>query len=96
MSAIVDAAVTALNAKLAGSGFDGSVKFVIEDEGGVVIDANGARAGDDDADCVLTADTETFQGMLEGDVNPTSAFMSGRLKVDGDMGLAMKLGALLG
>jgi putative sterol carrier protein len=45
---------------------------------------------------VLTADVETFQGLLDGDVNPTSAFISGRLKVDGDMGLAMKLGSLLG
>ena len=34
--------------------------------------------------------------MLDGDVNPTTAFMSGRLKVDGDMGLAMKLGSILG
>jgi len=38
---------------------------------------------------------ETFQGMLTGDVNPTSAFMTGGLKVDGDMGAAMKLGAIL-
>ena len=96
MSEIVDAAVKALNAKLAGGGIDGSVKFVIEDEGEVLIDEDGARADDGEADCVLTSDVETFQGMLEGDVNPTSAFMSGRLKVDGDMGLAMKLGALLG
>ncbi len=96
MSEIVDAAVKALNARLEGGGFDGSVKFVIEDEGEVLIDEAGARAGDGAAECVLTADAATFQGMLEGDVNPTSAFMSGRLKVDGDMGLAMKLGALLG
>ena len=34
--------------------------------------------------------------MLDGDINPTAAFMSGRLKVDGDMGLAMKLGSILG
>ncbi len=95
MSAIVDAAVAALNAKLAGGGFDGSVRFVIEDEGELLIDEGGARAGDGEADCVLTADADTFRGMLEGEVNPTSAFMSGRLKVDGDMGLAMKLGALL-
>ncbi len=45
---------------------------------------------------MLTADAETFQGIMDGDVNPTSAFMGGRLKVDGDMGLAMKLGNLLG
>ncbi len=70
MSAIVDAAVKALNAKLAGGGFDGSVKFVIEDEGEVVIDGDGARAADGEADCVLTADADTFQGMLDGDVEP--------------------------
>ena len=34
--------------------------------------------------------------MLDGDLDPTAAFMSGRLKVDGDMGLAMKLGSILG
>jgi putative sterol carrier protein len=96
MSEIVDAAVNALNAKLGGGGIEGSVKFVIEDEGAVRIDEDGARADDGDADCVLTSDVATFQGMLDGDVNPTSAFMSGRLKVDGDMGLAMKLGSILG
>ena len=41
------------------------------------------------------ADADTFQGMLSGDVNPTSAFMTGGLKIDGDMGTAMKLGAIL-
>lgn len=96
MSDIVAAAVKALNAKLGGGGIDGTVKFVIEDEGAVLIDETGASAAEGEADCVLTANAETFQGILDGDVNPTSAFMSGRLKVDGDMGLAMKLGSLLG
>ena len=67
----------------------------IDGEGCIMIDENGVRAGDEDADCTLTADAETFQGMLSGDVNPTSAFMSGGLQVDGDMSAAMKLGALL-
>jgi putative sterol carrier protein len=35
------------------------------------------------------------QGMMDGETNPTSAFMSGKLKVDGDMGMAMKLAAAL-
>ena len=43
MSDIINAAVTALNEKLAGAAFDGSAKFDIEGEGGVVIDADGAR-----------------------------------------------------
>ena len=96
MSEIVDAAVKALNAKLGGAGIDGSVKFVIEDEGAVRIDEAGATADDGaDADCTLTASAETFQSLLDGDLDPTGAFMSGRLTVDGDMGLAMRLGSLL-
>jgi putative sterol carrier protein len=95
MSEIVDNAVKALNGKLDGGGIDGSVKLVIEDEGAVLVDEAGARAEDGPADCVMTADADTFRGMLEGDVDPTGAFMSGRLKIEGDMGLAMKLGSIL-
>jgi putative sterol carrier protein len=95
MSDVITKAVDALNEKLGSDGFDGSIKVDIENEGSIIIDENGARAGDDDADCTLSADAETFQGMLTGDVNPTSAFMTGGLKVDGDMGAAMKLGAIL-
>ncbi len=96
MSEIVDAAVKALNARLDGSDLDGSVKFVIEDEGSVRIDEDGASADDGEADCTLTASAETFQSLLDGDLDPTGAFMSGKLTVDGDMGLAMRLGSLLG
>ncbi|QHQ35585.1 SCP2 sterol-binding domain-containing protein [Algicella marina] len=95
MSDVISAAVTALNEKLAGNEFEGSAKFVIEDEGSVRIDETGARADDSDADVTMTADAETFQGILDGEVNPTSAFMSGKLAIDGDMGMAMKLGAIL-
>lgn len=95
MSDVISAAVAALNEKLASADFDGSAKFVIEGEGAVRIDENGAAASDDDADVTMTADSETFQGILSGDVNPTAAFMSGKLSVDGDMGMAMKLGAVL-
>ena len=38
---------------------------------------------------------ETFQGILSGDINPASAMMSGKLNIDGDMGLAMALGNAL-
>ena len=95
MSDIINEAITALNAKLAGADFDGTAKFDIEGEGAVVIDANGARASDEGTDVTLSADVETFQGILSGDTNPTSAFMTGKLKVDGDMGMAMKLASAL-
>ncbi|MBP7243348.1 SCP2 sterol-binding domain-containing protein [Amaricoccus sp.] len=95
MSDVLEGAVSALNAKLAGSGLDGAVKFVIEEAGALVLDGAGARIGDEEADCTLTADIDTFRALLDGDLDPTAAFMSGRLKVDGDMGLAMRLGSLL-
>ncbi|SPF78407.1 SCP2 sterol-binding domain-containing protein [Pseudoprimorskyibacter insulae] len=95
MSEVLNAAVAALNAKLGGDGFDGSAKFEIEGEGSIVVDGNGARAADDETDVTLSADAETFQAMLEGDLNPTAAFMTGKLSVDGDMGTAMKLGGVL-
>ncbi|WP_298494022.1 SCP2 sterol-binding domain-containing protein [uncultured Maritimibacter sp.] len=95
MSEVIDAAVAALNAKLEGEGFDGTAKFVIEGEGAVVVDGTGAHAGDEDTDVTLTASQDTFESMMAGDLNPTAAFMSGKLTIDGDMGAAMKLGALL-
>lgn len=95
MSDVIAKAVEALQAKMGGDSFDGSVKVVIEGEGSIVIDSAGVRASDEEAQCTLTADAETFEGMLTGDVNPTTAFMTGKLSVDGDMGQAMKLGSLL-
>lgn len=95
MSDIVNEAVKVLNEKLVGAGFDGTAKFDIEGEGAVMMDSSGARAADEAADVTLSADAETFRSIIEGDTNPTSAFMTGKLKVDGDMGLAMKLASVL-
>ena len=88
-------AVEAINAKIEG-GFDGVAKFEITGIGAVVVDSDGARIGDDDADVTLSASPETFKGILDGDVNPTMAFMSGKLKIDGSMSMAMKLASALG
>ncbi|WP_412562453.1 SCP2 sterol-binding domain-containing protein [Thalassobius sp. MITS945101] len=93
MSDKLEAAVAALNEKLADADFTGSAKFVIEGEASIVVDADGARASDDEADVTLTADEETFEAMMTGEMNPTSAFMSGKLVIDGDMGQAMALAA---
>ena len=95
MSDVIEAAVKALNKKIGDDGLDGAAKFVIEGEGSIVVDESGARVADDATDVTLTADADTFESILSGDLDPTAAFMSGRLSVDGDMGLAMKLGSLL-
>jgi putative sterol carrier protein len=95
MSSVIDTAVEELNAKLGDDGFDGTAKFVIEEEGSIIIDENGARAADDEAEVTLTADADTFKSILDGELDATAAFMSGRLSVDGDMGKAMQLGTVL-
>ncbi|MEI2807896.1 SCP2 sterol-binding domain-containing protein [Albidovulum sp.] len=95
MSDVVNAAVAALSEKLSG-GLPGTAKFVIAGEGALMVDGAGVRAGDEEADVTITADRDTFEGLLSGDVNPTAAFMQGKLSIDGDMGLAMQLGAALG
>ena len=64
-------------------------------DGYPVLDASGARVSDEDADVTLSADADTFQAIISGELNPTSAFMTGKLSVDGDMGMAMKLASVL-
>lgn len=93
MSEVVTAAAAALKEKV--GTFSSPAKIVIEDEGSIMIDENGVREADEEAEVTMTASAETFQGILSGSVNPTMAFMSGQLKIDGSMGLAMQLGAAL-
>lgn len=94
MSDVITKAVEGLSAKV--SSFDGVAKFVIPGEGAIMIDQNGVRAADEEADVTLTAEAEVFRAILEGEMNPTAAFMTGKLSVDGNMGVAMQLGAVLG
>jgi putative sterol carrier protein len=44
----------------------------------------------------LKAAADDWAAVVKGDLNPMQAFMSGKLKIQGDMGLAMKLQVLLG
>src|SRR5207247_1087895 len=56
------------------------------DDGKVSVSENGG-----DADCTISTSSETFMKIANGEQNPTAAYMSGKLKVKGDMGQAMKL-----
>ena len=46
---------------------------------------------DESADCTISASQEVFEKIVAGEQNPTSAYMTGKLKLKGDMGAAMKL-----
>ena len=87
LEARVDASKTA--------GVNNSYLFDIEGAGTWKVDvADGnisVTEGGDDADVKIRASEETFQSIASGEQNPTTAYMSGKLKVEGDMGAALKL-----
>jgi putative sterol carrier protein len=66
---------------------EGAGKWTVRVEDGKVSVAEGGE----DADAVISTSDETFEKIISGDQNPTSAYMTGKLKVKGDMGAAMKL-----
>jgi putative sterol carrier protein len=66
---------------------DGQQWTVAVDDGTVKVTEGDAG----DADCTISTSEETFQKIASGDQNATSAYMTGKLKIKGDMGAALKL-----
>ena len=66
---------------------DGAGMWLVTIEDGTV----SVREGEGEADCTISASEENFQKILSGEQNATSAYMTGKLKIKGDMGAAMKL-----
>ena len=75
-----------------------TVKFDFGDDGKIFIDGkNGNAVSNDDAaaDCTLKLAKSDFIDMVDGKLNAMNAFMGGKLKVEGDMSVAMKLQTIL-
>ncbi|MEE4345670.1 MAG: SCP2 sterol-binding domain-containing protein [Paracoccaceae bacterium] len=96
MSAILDEFITFLGPRVAGQ-LQGTAKLVITGEGAVWLDADGARQADAEAaaDVTLAASEQVFRAILSGDQNPATAYMTGKLKVDGSLQRALKVSAIL-
>ena len=95
MSAPLAEAINSLREKLNGQEIDGSIKFEIDGLGSIIICNGNVEESDQDTDCTLIGDLETFKEIFSGELNSTAAFMSGRLKVEGSMGVAMKYNSVL-
>lgn len=80
---------------LAGKSFDGSLKFDCGEDGVIVLADNQATTQDRDTACTIRLSTENLQKLLAGKLNPMTGVMMGKLKLSGDMAVAMKLGQLL-
>ena len=79
--------------------FNAKLKFVLDDDIILIDGSDGATnkvsTDDVDADTVIICSKETFQKLKSGDLNPMMAVMTGKVKIKGDMGLAMKLQSLI-
>jgi len=77
------------------AGMNNTYVFDIENAGTwTVAIADGAievTEGTGDADTTFSASEESFEKIIAGEQNPTTAYMTGKLKIKGDMGAAMKL-----
>jgi putative sterol carrier protein len=77
------------------AGMNNSYVFDIDGAGQWKVDVDDGTVsvteGGGDADVTISASQETFEKIIAGEQNPTSAYMTGKLKIKGDMGAAMKL-----
>ncbi len=95
----ITAVLETLNEKASGVDPIGAKLKMKVDEHTIFVDGTGdtnvVTTDDNEADCTITTSLETLQGLQSGDVNPMMAVMSGKIKISGDMGLAMKLQTLM-
>ena len=92
----LEACTQAIRAKVGtDSGLDATLKFDCGSEGVIYVDGksmpNSVSNADIDADCTIAITLENLNAMLAGDLEPATGFMMGKLKVTGDMGVAMRL-----
>ncbi len=74
------------------SGEQACQKTLVIDDGNATV-ADGAS---EDADATLKMDGDDYAAMISGDLNPMTAFMTGKVKVEGDLGSVMKMQGLFG
>jgi len=77
-----------------------TIKFAFKEGGALYIDGkstpNTVSNDEGPADCTVKVSLEDFGKLMERKLDPTTAFMMGKIKIEGDMGVAMKLGRLFG
>jgi putative sterol carrier protein len=78
------------------AGMTNTYRFDVEGAGSWTVDVQDGKVsvsqdGDAEPDATIAVSEENFEKLVNGKMNPTTAYMTGKLKVKGDMGAAMKL-----
>jgi putative sterol carrier protein len=77
------------------SSLNATLKFDCGDDGVIYVDAlarpHTVTNENLDAICTVALALEDLSAMLSGELNAVSGFMAGKLKISGDMGVAMRL-----
>jgi putative sterol carrier protein len=77
------------------AGMTATYLFEVDGAGTWSVDVNDGKLtvteGGNEADCTISVSDDNFEQLISGDLNPTTAYMTGKLKVKGDMSAAMKL-----
>jgi len=84
-----------LNKGVQSANLTDTLKFDCGDDGVIVLADGAATNADQDTDCTIKISSDNLDKLIRGKLNPMTAFAMGKIKVSGDMGVAMKLGALL-
>lgn len=80
---------------LVGRSFEGSLKFDCGEAGVIVLADNQASTQDRETDCTIRISKDNLTKLLTGKLNPMTGVALGKLKISGNIGVAMKLGQLL-
>ena len=76
-------------------GLPKSLKLDFKGEGFIHVDGQSVTNDDAPADCTVVVSREDLEAMAKGELDPMSAMLRGRLKIRGDMGVAMQLQSML-
>jgi putative sterol carrier protein len=76
-------------------GLPKSLKLDFKGEGFIHVDGRVVTNDDGPADCTVVISREDLLAMAKGELDPMSAMLRGRLKIKGDMGVAMQLQSML-
>ncbi|OED49494.1 SCP2 sterol-binding domain-containing protein [Leisingera sp. S232] len=91
----LDEIAAGIQSGLTGKSFVGSLKFDCGEDGVIVLADGTASTADQETDCTLRLSSENLTKLLTGKLNPMTAVMMGKIKISGDMGVAMKLSKLI-